>query len=750
MSDNKHNVKVRYSSKKREKRIKVHGKKDQPDAREIKEQSNNEEKSNKFEFDLDLGSNEGECISLMPRSDDLTPGCKIVIPSTVHYRFTPGGKERIDIMNEKGETTIKIPPGAPNWKLNLINVDTNTVTGTDNTVTGTNDTLTGTNDTVTVEEDEEGGPPDKDLLSFLEKKMSNTVRLDEFLDKMKKGTLKDRDRKRIIQQALFLIDEAYVHLPLKKAMHAVEPVQRLKLLMHRNSQLDDMTFHNHMISIFTGLRDIHTIYSLPDAYKNKVAFLPFMIEEFYDEEEKKYKYMVSKIFKAVKTEETGENLDASFEEGVILTHWNGVPIKDAIALNGERNAGSNEYARHARGLERMTIRPLKMTLPPDEHWVDIDYLEKGSNQSCNRRFKWYVADIPRRRKGAVESREDAVQTALGVDVETEMTLRVKRSLFRTIKSEKKEKMEMLRDGGEKYLEWNDKKKDRLCAFSMVSIKKPGSNSGESEKFGYFRIYSFNVKDADYFVKIFIQHIKPKLQEENTKGLIIDVRGNGGGLITAGERLLQVLTPKKIEPERFQFINSPLMLQLCQKKENKHLGLDRWKDSISGSIETGAVYSQGFPLDRHNSETGKNMKEEIERVKNYDDPIVLVTDALCYSTTDIFAAGFKDNKIGKILGVHKKTGAGGANVWSHKLLRKLLPGGTHIKPLPQGCEFTVAIRRSTRVGENIGLPLEDLGVDADYPHKMTKNDLQYCNIDLIKEAAEVLDIIRKEKENEVTK
>jgi len=34
---------------------------------------------------------------------------------------------------------------------------------------------------------------------------------------------------------------------------------------------------------------------------------------------------------------------------------------------------------------------------------------------------------------------------------------------------------------------------------------------------------------------------------------------------------------------------------------------------------------------------------------------------CYSTTDMFAAGFKDHGIGKILGVDNDTGAGGANV-----------------------------------------------------------------------------------------
>ncbi len=45
--------------------------------------------------------------------------------------------------------------------------------------------------------------------------------------------------------------------------------------------------------------------------------------------------------------------------------------------------------------------------------------------------------------------------------------------------------------------------------------------------------------------------------------------------------------------------------------------------------------------------------------------------LCYSTTDIFAAGFQDNEIGKVLGVDESTGAGGANVWEYPLICDLL-------------------------------------------------------------------------------
>ena len=53
---------------------------------------------------------------------------------------------------------------------------------------------------------------------------------------------------------------------------------------------------------------------------------------------------------------------------------------------------------------------------------------------------------------------------------------------------------------------------------------------------------------------------------------------------------------------------------------------------------------------------------------YKGDIVLVVNALCYSAADIFAASFQDHELGKVLGVHGHTGAGGATVMGHLELK----------------------------------------------------------------------------------
>jgi hypothetical protein len=253
-------------------------------------------------------------------------------------------------------------------------------------------------------------------------------------------------------------------------------------------------------------------------------------------------------------------------------------------------------------------------------------------------------------------------------------------------------------------------------FSFRTVETPQG------KFGYIRIWTFMVNDDVAFVDEFLRIAKMLPQN----GLILDLRANGGGLIPAGERLLQVLTPKTIEPCRLHFINTPLTQTLCEQVD----WLERWRHSIAQAVETGATYSYGFPL---------MAAEEYNTLgQGYYGPVVLIVDALCYSTTDIFAAGFQDHKIGKILGSSGNMGAGGANVWTHELLRQLLKEtNSPIRELPHNASFRVAIRQTTRVGDQSGAPLEGLGVVPDRVHCMTANDLLNKNQDLISVAGEML-------------
>jgi cytosine/adenosine deaminase-related metal-dependent hydrolase len=537
------------------------------------------------------------------------------------------------------------------------------------------------------------------------------------------GELTLAERRTITEQARVLLEQNYVHLPLKRAMHAVDPLQRLRLLRYRLDEVDEgtagpeMAFHQELAEIFMALRDLHTSYRLPSPFSEKTAWLPFLIEEYYEHE--RPHYLVTKV--------VGGAGPASFVPQVEVLYWNGMPIERAVELNAARQAGSNAAARLARGLNSLTIRPLSAGLPPDEEWVTLRY--RGlDGQVHEYTQEWLVFEPGRGGFSLTPENAMTAATALGMDGYTDDIQEVKKVLYapNIVRAE-----EQMLDEGELQPVQNTA---RGLATYLPTIFRATPVTTSRGTYGYIRIFTFNVNDDRVFVDEFVRLVNELPQN----GLIIDVRGNGGGLIYAAERLLQVLTPDKIEPQRAQFINSALNLQICRKHHPSKLfrgfDLGEWIPSIQQSIATGATYSLGYPI------TSYEMCNDIGQ--QYFGNVVLITDALCYSATDIFAAGFEDHNIGPILGIHENTGAGGANVWSYELLRTLLdepPGQERTyQALPRGAGFRVAVRRTIRVGKRAGDVVEDLGIRPTVVHRMTQKDLIFNNQDLLEEATRLLD------------
>lgn len=515
------------------------------------------------------------------------------------------------------------------------------------------------------------------------------------------------DKRRLVETALELVEKLYVHLPLKRSMYAVNPLQRLRLLVRHLSAGDqppmsDRDFYNELLGIFAQLRDLHTAFVLPEPLRSTTAYLPFRVEACVARGRRIY--VVSQVM------DEGRR-DGGFERGVTVTHWNGVPIDRAVALNADRESGSNAAARHAQGLAAMTIRWLGQSLPPDEEWVDVRYVPLSPPQSPPRdtRFQWRVFQQQRGQHAhAVARAQGRGQWSLGMDARGEVERQVRRFLFRGQSSHGPASSVFGRD---------DHVPSRMPDV-FPSCRDVVTTFGT---FGYLRVATFNVATDREFVNEFVRLVSLL----SPRGLIVDVRGNTGGLIHAGERLLQLLTPRPIEPVRFHFLNSVRTLQLTAT----HPFIGQWKASIGQAVETGTEFSQGFPL--------LPIAAYNDIGQTYQGPVVLVTDALCYSTTDIFAAGFQDHRIGTILGTDANTGAGGANVWEYALIADLLHDPAHFPPLPGDASFRFAVRRVTRVGDNAGVPLEDLGVRPDKRHNLTRKDVLERNVDLINRAAAIL-------------
>lgn len=520
--------------------------------------------------------------------------------------------------------------------------------------------------------------------------------LDEFLRTV--PPLASVARYQLLQQARLLLEGLYVHLELKRAMYATDPVQRLRLLERRldtehaagpggaTSTVSDLQFHAELAAIFRGLRDLHTVYQLPDPYRGNVATLGFLVESYTDARGRR-RYVASKIDPTV--------ADRVFKPGVELLAWNGIPVDRAVELNADRQAGSNVEARLARGLEALTLRPLRSSPPPDERWVTIEFCTPAGDE-YEKRLDWLVLPAAAGPKGRPHDPVATGAALLGIDAGNEAGRQIKRALFAST--------ERVRTAD---------------ANSMPDLLRVSRFRRGRTELGYLRVFSFNTTNPQAFVEAVAQ----SLQELPGTGVVIDIRGNPGGHILAAETMLQLLTGAPVEPARFSLSTTPLALALC----GTHPDFAQWLPSVEQAVVTGETYSQSLPLT-----APAELAADLPR---YRGPVVLVTDALCYSAADIFAAGFQDNRLGQILGVAGRTGAGGANVWTHDLLRLWLPD--QLDQLPAGTGFRIALRRVTRVRANEGVPLEDLGVQPDALHRLTRRDLTDGNHDLLSAAARLV-------------
>jgi C-terminal processing protease CtpA/Prc len=533
------------------------------------------------------------------------------------------------------------------------------------------------------------------------------------------GTLTHAERMVVVGQALLMLEGNYVHLPLKSAMHAVNPVQRLRLLRARllrqtDATMDpERTFHQEMSGIFHSVRDLHTNYLLPQPFAGMIAYLPFQVERCSDGG--RTAYIVTRLAQGFST--------PTFTVGVEITHWNGMPIDRAVAVNADRFAGSNAAARLVRGIDSLTVRPLRLHLPPDEEWVTVSYLDPDGVRH-ELREPWLVApNAPAMADAEVLSTAAA---SMGLDLHADETGRA-RALLYAPRAVEQSLGNVAID-----LSTEPAALGAEVPSTMPLVFRARSVQTAAGTVAHLRIFTFNVPDPAAFVAEFVRLVELLPQD----GLILDVRGNGGGHILASEFTLQTLTPRRITPEPVQFVCTPLNLEICRRHRDnptRKIDLGPWFPSMDQSVETGSIYSSAFPI---SPEDGANAVGQ-----RYFGPVVLVTDARCYSATDIFAAGFQDHRIGPVLGVDDNTGAGGANVWTHGLLKALrdVPADpdSPYRPLPKQADMRVSIRRTLRVGALAGTPVEDLGVRADVRHEMTRRDVLEGNADLLEAAGALL-------------
>ena len=515
--------------------------------------------------------------------------------------------------------------------------------------------------------------------------------------------LTPQERGTIIAQAKALLSGYYVHLPFKQERHNVDPIGDLERLGSAlPAATDDAAFHGEVCAIFAKLRDLHTQYSLPQSYQEAVAMLPFKLGAYLGDN--RTRYIITDVLPTYKI----PNGHYGFGVGAEVLTWGRSTMECAVTSMAEQSGGASDAARRARVLASMTIRPMERQPPPDGSGVTITYRPEGGKE-MELPVSWQVVEAK------LETIDETLHKYVGLDHEGEIRRRVS---MRAYHPKVVDAVQRATAGGR-----HSPYEDDALETSMPSVFRAHPIAGG--QFGYIRIFTFNPPIPSTSVTDLLEKFRTEFVTLVTalpqRGLVVDVRGNGGGCLPLAEGLLQTLTDKTITPQPLELLATPEMLAISLAARE----LAAFVPSLQRAVDqTPPAYSDGVPL------TDPAWCRGLDH--HYPGKVILIVDARCYSATDAFAAGFQDHDIGTVLGISPATGGGGANVWTLPVFLEFAAAGAFEK-LPQGASLRVAFRRTRRVGINAGKLVEEDGVAPDILHTVTRADLLAGDRDLLMRA-----------------
>lgn len=506
-----------------------------------------------------------------------------------------------------------------------------------------------------------------------------------------------------VQTISDIISNLYVHLPQKSSAFGTDVVRELNVLADTIPFVrSEREFVSLLQKSTKRLFDRHTGIVVPYPWKDLVAFLPVVLESCWDGNGRRF-VVVSRVL--------DPDIANALRPGLEITHWNGTPIGTYIETLSWATEGANPGARVALALRSLTVRPLGYFVAPDEDWVNLTIWDGSTSKNISLPWRVYGSWQFQQRNAPPPDVQGGHTIFLGLDQATASVNFGLKELFAATARAKSTRVFKL---GSDAKEFNPLPEN--LSFDIVEYGR--------ESFGYIRIFSFEAPNSVEFLKGFIQ-ICDILPEK----IILDLRGNPGGTIPSGEILLQLFSKKDVEFGKVEFRNTKLAKRLVD-------GLDyfsEWRNSMRLATDTGQEFSQGIELTKRSNFP---LFDNVKRKK-----AALIIDALCYSTTDFFAAGFRDNRLGPVIGLDRATGAGGANVWSYSQVTQfaLASGCPPLAQLPSGFDFNLSVRRATRAGDLRGMPLEGLGAEADIDHiyRPSTDDVAGNNEQLVLYAASVL-------------
>lgn len=509
----------------------------------------------------------------------------------------------------------------------------------------------------------------------------------------------------VVEQAEIVL-ETYVNRESKLLFYGdkVDPLPRIRNLLDVATFLPDADLHLEIGDIFESQRDLHLAYSYPAPYQCFVSLQLFNLTEVYSPTNIR-KAVVSNIINAAFLSPNISQLSLGDE----VVSIDGVNLEEAISQQIVEGAGANTFGGFYRALDKLTFRSHRSDRVPVNNSVNYTFKRATDGRHYEVNLPWIATANP----ACISSANLSISPLNSNSAQTTEQALAAPSIMANERARQRQLVEA------SLAEY------QVTANTIAPIPAdPRENSilwdvieTRSGQYGYLRISSMLPRVGIFEAYNIVGNLLMN-ELKDTKGLIIDVRGNAGGFVSYAEALIQMFTHQNVEAYGFRPLRSNLNDFIFTNFDYGPEATANYADLLNGN-NTG-LYAKPWKL------TDEFLTNRLSG-QLYFKPVAVLTDAACYSACDLFTGLMQDFSDAEIWGSDLVTGAGGATVIDHG--RTLVGLGldqvpeTGIQPLPGGQRMSLAWLQAVRTGKNANRLIEDRGILADRRARPTISDIQ---------------------------
>lgn len=504
----------------------------------------------------------------------------------------------------------------------------------------------------------------------------------------------------IAEQAQIFFKELYVNQHQKNYYYGegvnytdhVDPAAAIDNVVKNVDNMTTAEVQTEIYKIFINQRDLHLNFEFPEPYARFMTFLPLTFTRVAVEDDF-FQVRVNGLYnRYYEMSAPGQRVPAI---GDIVVSYDGLPVKEAAEKLYQTGQGANVYGGFTRALRAMTFVYNGMHLVPENDNVVVGFKSAATGEEYTVNMKWMVQ--------YTEPAPAAEAVAAAEATDKKIT-----DAFVTMDENKEQAIY------NSFVERN-----KLTTYSVYPsnptnepVVKWGLVEKDGEQYGYLKITSFVPKTSTEFaISEIIRIVNTYFQD--TVGLLIDVRNNGGGSILFADKLSQLFIPHKAQAIEARLLNTDLNRQIFNESLfTQWASSAGWIKAINAVAGTDAVYTETVPF------------TTVEQANTYGQvyykPVGVLANARSYSATDLFACAMQDNGAAVIYGEDPQTGAGGANVMEHAQFVQIV--GAPFVTLPAGQGMRVSWRQSVRFGAHEGMLIEDHGCYADVDVSLQPSDI----------------------------